>query len=439
MQKEDNDASSSQDKIHTSSQLSKSRIFKARLATFFGFFQIGILVFAWSTGTFQLRSQLGLDGESGDSIFGMIALAIGVGGAIGCFGFGKLIDKYGPRKIISICYLVSPLTLVALGFANAVTFAIAGAFMMGLLRGATDTAINMHGVEVERHYGKPIMASFHAAFPVGGFIGGLIGSALATKFVDSAVVSFSILGISMLILSFFVIDWVLKPEELLSKTADLNPQHTNASKASLKVITIMVAFGTVLLGSYLSEGAVVDWGQEFVRRVTETSAAAAALAVTFYSGASFIGRICADKLAELLGSKAVIIICSLLTLTGLIVLLTIPSLYLFYLGFALIGLGLSAIPPLMLSSAGRIDPANAGLNIGIVSGVGYVGLLAGPAFIALIVHNVSISWMPILPLALMLIVAICGPALMRFAPEFRRAAGSGKCPFHSKSKEKTIA
>lgn len=79
MQKEDNDTSSSQDKINASSQLSKSRIFKARLATFFGFFQIGILVFAWSTGTFQLRSQLGLNGESGDSMFGMIALAIGVG------------------------------------------------------------------------------------------------------------------------------------------------------------------------------------------------------------------------------------------------------------------------------------------------------------------------------------------------------------------------
>lgn len=439
MQNKDNELSSSQDDMSTPPSLSPSRIFKARLATFFGFFQIGVLVFAWSTGTFQLRSQLGLDGENGDSMFGMIALAIGVGGAIGCFGFGKLIDHLGPRKIISICYLISPLTLIALGFANAVIFAIAGAFMMGLLRGATDTAINMHGVEVERHYGKPIMAAFHAAFPVGGFIGGLIGSALATKFVDSAAVSFSILGISMLILGFMVRGWVLKPEELLSKTKELSEQHSISAKSSFKVISIMVAFGTVLLGSYLSEGAVVDWGQEFVRRVTETSAAAAALAVTFYSGASFIGRICADKLAEWIGSRRVIILCSLLTLSGLVVLLTVPSLYFFYFGFVLIGLGLSAIPPLMLSSAGRIDPSNAGLNIGIVNGVGYVGLLAGPAFIALIVHNVGISWMPILPLALMLIVIICGPALMRFAPEFKHSSAKTKCPFSSNSKENTVA
>lgn len=401
------------------SELHPLRLRKARLATFVSFFQLGVMVFAWSTGTSSFRAQLGIDGGEGDSAYGMVALSIGIGCAIGCFSGGPIMDRVGARRVLAFCLVLFPLSLIPLAFVPGVGAAFACGLVMGVVRGAVDTASNVHGVEVERHYRRPIMSAFQAAYPAGGFVGGLIGSALAGQFTDSPAMSFTLIGVTMALIGLVVRRWLLKPEELLPHDTELvEGQQPVQNRSTFVVTALMVGFGVLLLASMLSEGAPIDWGQEFVRRGLDSTTSAAALAVTLYSGAQFVGRLFGDRLTEFLGPRRMLLGSSVVALIGLGLMSLSISLPITYLGFVLLGLGLAAEAPLMLSAAGRIDPANAGRNVGIVNGLGYSGLLVGPASITLVVDKAGLSWMPLMPIAFMLCIALFGSLLMRFAPKF---------------------
>lgn len=406
--------------------LSPTRVRMARLATFAGFFQLGVIMFAWSTGTSPLRVHLGFNnGASGDSQFGLIALSIGVGAALGSFVIGPAIDRYGPRQVVSIALVMHPLSIIPLGYLNGLVAAMGAGALLGLCRGAADTSINAHGVQVERHYARPIMSAFHAAYPAGGFLAGLAGSALARQFTDSPAVSFTVMGLLMALVGLMCRPWLLKTDEIapLAEPARLPRSAAPHQRATL-VLVLMVGFGMLLLASMLSEGAIADWGQEFVRREVGTSVASAGMAISLYSGAQFAGRLFGDGLAQRFGAIRIVAVSGLLAVIGVGIVSFSGSTWPAMIGFLLLGLGLASVAPLMLSSAGRIDPVNAGRNIGLVNALGYAGMLVGPASITLVVSTAGLKWMPVVPFGLMLLIAIGGPLLMRFAPRYGQSSAA---------------
>lgn len=87
-----------------------------------------------------------------------------------------------------------------------------------------------------------------------------------------------------------------------------------------------------------------------------------------------------------------------------------------YVGFGLMGLELGCVQPITISAAGRMDPKNAGRNIGIVNGVGHLGFLVGPALLSIVATSIGIQWLFMIPAVLMLFIAVAGPLLIGFAP-----------------------
>lgn len=397
--------------------LHPARIRKARLATFIGFFQLGSMILIWSTSTTPLRSHLGWEGAQGDSDFGLLALAIGIGSAVGCFVIGPILDRWGPRRTATLTMVVYPLSYIPLAFLQGLAASMVLGAVVGLWRGAGDTAMNAHGVQVERHYGRPIMSAFHAAYPAGGFVLGLVGSAFARHYTSSPAMSYIVLGVLMSLLGLLAGRWLLGPDELLaSQTATTGTTPAEGStKATTTTVLIMLGFGALLLGSMLSEGSVLDWGQEFVRRAAGAEASVAATAVSLYSGAQFVGRLFGDRLASRFGARAIVSASGAIGASGALVSLLGTTTAVALTGFILMGLGLSCMAPLMLSSAGRRDPANAGRNIGLVNAVGFCGMLVGPAAITVVVDAFGIRWMPLLSIVLLGLIALCGPLLMRTA------------------------
>jgi MFS family permease len=75
------------------------------------------------------------------------------------------------------------------------------------------------------------------------------------------------------------------------------------------------------------------------------------------------------------------------------------------------GLGLSAVFPLVVSAASRRPDMAAGPAIAAVSTTGYGGFIVGPAVIGLLAELSSLRAALLLPLALCLIAAFLAPAL----------------------------
>jgi MFS family permease len=395
--------------------LISSRIRKARVATFLGFMMIGAMMYIWSTGVSVFRQQLGLAGALGDGEFGLIALSIGVGSAAGSLFIGKLLDLYGARPVISLCAMIYPLSIIPLGYVSGFWFALVFGAVLGLFRGALDTALNAHGVQVERFYQRSIMSAFHASYSFGGFLLGMICSWLTGLFTDSVAVPFSVLGGVMFITGCLLSRWLLGKDDVPLKQPETHhPLAAHAANApNTKTVLLMVAFGTLLLGSMMGENAIGDWGQEYVHRVLGASTSFGGMAVSVFIGAVTFGRLFGDRLAGRFGNARVIGGSGVLCVAGTLLTILGASAGTGIIGFALFGLGLSCIAPLMVSSAGRKDPENAGRNIGIVNGIGFSGMLMGPAAITVIVGRFGLESLMYFPLILLGLLAVFGPMLVR--------------------------
>jgi MFS family permease len=401
------------------------RIRRARVATFVGFAALGGLMYTWSTSVTAFREQLGLSGGAGDFRFGLIVLSAGIAAAIGSLAVGFFADRFGPRAPIAVCATLYPLALIGLGQVTAVGFAIPLGVMLGLFRGAMDTTLNTHGIHVERYYGRSIMSSFHACYSLGGFVLGMAGSWMAGKYPNSATIQFSVLGATLLLCGVLATLWMLPKDEILPATIELENAGRSPDArppAPTAVVWLVIAFGVLLLGSMIAENVVGDWGQEYLHRVDHATVSMAGMAVSIFIGTEALGRVFVDRLAQRYGRPALVFVSGILAISGLELAIAVNAPVASLIGFGALGLAMSSIAPLMFSSAGRADAANAGRNIGIMNSIGYSANLVSPAVITLVVLHFGLNRLLLFPLVMMLPLALLGPLLMKTAE--RRGARS---------------
>ena len=92
----------------------------------------------------------------------------------------------------------------------------------------------------------------------------------------------------------------------------------------------------------------------------------------------------------------------LVAATGLICALSASALLWSLPGFAIAGIGLSVIIPLIFGSGGRVPGVSPGAGIATVTGIGYIGFIVGPPTIGFASQLFTLRY------ALGLIV-LCGP------------------------------
>ena len=85
-------------------------------------------------------------------------------------------------------------------------------------------------------------------------------------------------------------------------------------------------------------------------------------------------------------------------------------------GWAIFGLGLSGCVPQLFSAAGHADPAAAGTNVSRVAGLGYLGMLAGPAVIGWMTRLMALNHTFLLLTAMCMTAAVTA-GILRAAPE----------------------
>jgi len=92
---------------------------------------------------------------------------------------GPLVVRIGSRRACAACAAGAVLLVVAVnlpGIATDPWYLGAALLALGLGTGAIDVAMNDQAVLVQRAYGRPTMASFHAFFSVGGGVGAVVGA-----------------------------------------------------------------------------------------------------------------------------------------------------------------------------------------------------------------------------------------------------------------------
>lgn len=264
------------------------------------------------------------------------------------------------------------------GLAPDVWTLAAALLVFGFANGCLDVGMNAHAVHVERAYGRPVMSGFHATFSVGGVVAALAAAAGAAAGLGPAV-TLAVLGVLGLATA------LLAARSLLPATAtpdDVADARTSAPAADTAGVRRRIRVLAVLaLMVMLAEGAANDWSALHLRDVLGAPAGTAAFAYGTYAAAMTVGRLLADRFAGRYGSMAVLRHGAATAAIGITTAALTPWVWAAFVGWALFGLGLSGCVPQLFSAAGHADPAAAGANVSRVAGLGYLGMLAGPAVI----------------------------------------------------------
>ncbi|MFD7641425.1 MFS transporter [Kitasatospora sp. NPDC059795] len=346
----------------------------ARVATYVYFVLCGTLMGAWVVHIPAVETRVGI----GHAALGGLLVLLGLGAFAGMRVAGRLTDRLGARTVVPASGAVCAASLVLPGLAPN-PWTLAGALVVfGFANGCLDVSMNAHAVHVEKAYGRPVMSGFHATFSVGGVIAALAAAAAGAAGLGPAA-TLAVLGAAGLVVA------LLTARSLLPGTAPSGddapateapvPAAGNGASRQIRVLAVLA------LLVMLCEGAANDWSALHLKDVLGAPAGTAAFAYGTYAAAMTTGRLLTDRIVTRYGSMAVLRHGALTAAVGITLVALTPWVWAAFAGWALFGLGLSGCVPQLFSAAGHADPAAAGANVSRVAGLGYLGMLAGPAVI----------------------------------------------------------
>ncbi|MEV0239969.1 MFS transporter [Streptomyces sp. NPDC050674] len=362
----------------------------ARVATYVYFVLCGTLMGAWVVHIPAIEERVGIS----HATLGGLLVILGVGAFTGMQVAGRLTDSLGVRVVVPASGVLCGAALALPGLARDPWTLAASLLVFGFCNGCLDVSMNVHAVHVEKAYGRPVMSGFHATFSVGGVVAALVGAGAASAGLDPAA-GMTVMGAVSVAIALASARALLPaaPPSACTASAEQEQEQTKAPSAAkrhgvggrvwlLAVLALMVM---------LCEGAANDWSALHLKDVLGASASTAAFAYGTFAAAMTTGRLLADRLAARFGSMAVLRHGAATAAVGITLVALGPWLWAAFAGWALFGLGLSGCVPQLFSAAGHADPAAAGANVSRVAGLGYVGMLAGPAVIGWLTHLVALN------------------------------------------------
>jgi len=378
----------------------------ARAAVFALFASFGIVLSTWAVHLPVLKQSVGMS----NAVTGTVLLILGIGSLAGMQISGVAISRWGTERVAVMAGVALAVSIMVPLAATTIGQAAVGAFVLGASAGCADVGMNAAAVDVERDYGRPIMAAFHAVFSIGTVIGSLLGSAgfalqLTTLTTTSTIASICLVTVGAAFTGFrgYRVRRELDSEEMPALPAQVD------RRLRLRVLLLGILAFLLLL----SEGSAMDWSSLHAREHLGASAPSAALAIGSFVVAMTVARFAADRVVQAVGPVWVLRGGAILAAAGILAVIMAPNLPVALAGWALFGLGLAGGLPQVLTAAGNLGGGSA-RTLSRVVGVGYVAVLGGPALIGWLVQLVSWQGAFLVPLCS---VVICAAAARLVAPK----------------------
>ncbi|MFI6370623.1 MFS transporter [Streptomyces sp. NPDC050546] len=382
----------------------------ARVATYVYFVLYGTLLGTWVVHIPAIEERVGIS----HAALGGMLVVLGLGAFVGMQVAGPLTDRLGTRVVVPAGGVLCGATLFLPGLAQD-PWTLAGALLVfGLCNGCLDVSMNAHAVHVEKAYGRPVMSGFHATFSVGGVLAALAGAGTASAGLHPAA-GMAAMGAVGVVVSLASARALLPAAPAVESPASTEGDGTAPATEGGGTTGRVWLLAVLALMVMLCEGAANDWSVLHMKDVLGASAGAAAFAYGTFAAAMTVGRLLADRFVARFGSLAILRHGAVIAAVGITLVVLGPWMWAVFAGWALFGLGLSGCVPQLFSAAGHADPAAAGANVSRVAGLGYVGMLAGPAVIGWLTHVVALNHAFVL-LTLLCVTTAVGARVLRTDP-----------------------
>jgi len=348
-----------------------------RVATSVFFFISGFGYSTWASRIPSVQQHLHLN----EAQLGAVLLAMPVGLLLTLPITGRLLDHFESRMIMFIGALIFNVLLALPGVVVSTWQLVLVLFCFGSARNLMNLSANTQAVYVQALYSRSILTTMHGIWSIAGFAGAGLGYLMILFNVKTA---WHLLSVSIVLVVSAIICFPYtlerKPEPQAKKPVFSLPDRQ------------MMKFALICFGVMACENIMYDWSGIYFLKVIHSSKAASIGAYVIYMVMMTIGRFAGDKLVSIIGIKKLLTYSGWFIFCGLMIAVVLPFQVSASLGFALVGLGVSCIVPLVFSIAGKMKGINAGQSLAAVSTIGYLGFLLVPPMVGFIAQATNLQW-----------------------------------------------
>lgn len=331
----------------------------------------------------EIKTDLGLS----NTAFGLAVAAFSGGALLTGPAAAALIRRYRSSVVaVAGSVLIAVFTIVA-GLAPTGPVLAAALFCAGAADSVTDVAQNVHGLRVQRAYGRFIINSLHAVWSSGAVLGGLMGAGAIYLGIPRAV-QLSASGLVFSVLCLIAYRFLLPGPD--HDDTESRTDERVAGESGRSVHLVLAALVAIAIAGAAVEDAGSSWATLYLRDSLSAPAALAAFGYVALVGFQFIGRLVGDRLTDRWGPCAVARAGGLIIAVGMATALAFPSIPGTIAGFAAAGFGSATLVPGAMHAADELPGLRAGTGLTALTWLMRVGFLGSPILVGAIADAVSL-------------------------------------------------
>lgn len=313
-----------------------------------------------------IKAQLDVN----DAVFGLLLLGSAMGLVSSMWLAPKADKVLGGRSmqlgvvLLAVAWLLPPLMTVPVLFAVTLMF-------VGMSSGLLDVVMNARVSELEAAHNRPLMNANHGMFSVAYAVSATLTGLAREGGLPPVLVfaGFGVASILMVPLIYMDVD-VTEPEDGVQAKYPLWP---------------VLVSGAIVLAAFMSEATVEAWSALHIERTLNGGAAEGALGPAMLGVTMAIGRFSGQAVSERMRDTNVIVGAACMTALGAVIAALAAAPVWAYLGFGILGLGVSVIGPLGLAIVGRIVPAHLRTDaISKAAVMGFSGFFFAPVIMGVV-------------------------------------------------------
>ena len=303
-----------------------------------------------------------------------------IGEATGILAFMFLSRKFNRSNIVIWIYVLVIPTLVGLVLTSSLILFYILYFISGCLFGIIFINSNLSMLEGKVKNKDSIINLGHGFFAIGALISPFIASSIISRQINWRVLYMIVIGLVLIsLLSYLLVN--------KKQVSSLGEKETIPIRETFKyrkknIYMMFTAF--MMLFYVMSEVTIFSWAPTFFRIEKLFDLYSASIIISVFWVGILAGRLIISFLSYKFKAGNLLMALSIISLVGLILAIFPVSQIINYIGAGLIGLGFSGIPPLLISSSGRIFGSGKDLSLTILFVVGSTSGSMVPFIISLL-------------------------------------------------------
>ncbi len=345
--------------------------------TLLGFGSMGILWGAFAAFIPRVKAQI----DVSDATFGLIISCAALG-LLAAMAAAPRLDRRLRRFAMPAAIAALATAYLGLGTVSTAVGFTTVMFVVAFASGLADIVINARISETEARTGRSLMNLNHAGFSL-AYACGAIVTGFAREADWQTWVVFALLAVVVYAAC------IKMPMRTASET------EPDAPKGGRLPIGVIVWGGIIVLIAFETEGASEAWSALHVERTLGGGAAEGAFGPAMLGLTMAVGRFSGHLISGRVSGMKIIVAASMVAAIGAWLAAAATSPNMAYVGFGILGLGISVIAPTALNIVGeRVGIADRTLVIARVSIIGFAGFFLGPPVIGLLAeyHGLRVAF-----------------------------------------------